>query len=79
MKKIVFSIFILMAAAFLTACSSGSSAEKKVIEVALWDENVKGAVDASIEAFNEIHPDVEVKVTEVEGSRVVVREIPKNT
>lgn len=63
MKKIVFSIFILMVAAFLTACSSGSSAEKKVIEVALWDENVKGAVDASIEAFNEIHPDVEVKVT----------------
>lgn len=63
MKKLVSGIFIIMLAVFLAACSSGSGSDKQTLEVALWDENVSDAVDASIEAFKEDHPDVEVKVT----------------
>src|SRR4051812_31891469 len=64
MKKLVLGVFIVMLAVFLAACSNSSSGSKKqVLEVALWDENVKSTVNASIEAFNEKHPDVEVKVT----------------
>ncbi|AXI10457.1 extracellular solute-binding protein [Oceanobacillus sp. 143] len=64
MKKLVLGVFIVMLAVFLAACSSSSSgSNKQVLEVALWDENVKDTVNASIEAFNEKHPDVEVKVT----------------
>ncbi|RDW21430.1 sugar ABC transporter substrate-binding protein [Oceanobacillus arenosus] len=64
MKKLVSGVFIIMLAIFLAACSSSSSgSNKQVLEVALWDENVKSTVNASIEAFKEKHPDVEVKVT----------------
>lgn len=63
MKKLVLGIFIVILAVFLAACSGSSGSKKQVLEVALWDENVSDAVEASIEAFNEKHPDVEVKVT----------------
>lgn len=43
--------------------SSGDSGEKITLDVALWDENVKGTLDESIKIFNETYPNVEVKVT----------------
>lgn len=50
----------------LSACGGGSSegsGGKKVINVALWDENVKETLNESIKIYNQKHPDVEVKVT----------------
>ncbi|AVQ98184.1 ABC transporter substrate-binding protein [Oceanobacillus sp. M65] len=64
MKKLISSFFIIVLVVFLSACSSSSSgSDKEVLEVALWDENVSDAVDASIKSFNEEHPDVKVNVT----------------
>ncbi len=40
-----------------------SENKKQVLEVALWSESVKDALTASINKFNEEHPNVEVKVT----------------
>ncbi|KAF9121513.1 hypothetical protein BGX30_002551 [Mortierella sp. GBA39] len=49
----------------MTGCggSSGEAGGKKVINVALWDENVKDTVNKSIELYKKNHPDVDVKVT----------------
>jgi multiple sugar transport system substrate-binding protein len=63
MKKLIcFNVLVLMLV-LLAACSSGTGGNKQTIEVALWDENTKEAVNASIKAFNEKHPDVKVNVT----------------
>ncbi|WP_078378786.1 ABC transporter substrate-binding protein [Sutcliffiella halmapala] len=63
MKKFIsFNVIVLMLV-FLAACSSSSGGSKQTLEVALWDENTKEAVNASIAAFNEKHPDVKVNVT----------------
>lgn len=64
MKKLVrFGLFLVISV-MLVACSGKSSGDgKKTLEVALWDENVSDAVDASIESFKKEHPDVNVKVT----------------
>lgn len=43
--------------------SSGDAGGKKVINVALWDENVKDTLTKTIQVYNKSHPDVEVKVT----------------
>jgi multiple sugar transport system substrate-binding protein len=63
MKKLIcFNVLVLMLV-LLAACSSSTGGNKQTIEVALWDENTKEAVNASIKAFNEKHPDVKVNVT----------------
>lgn len=69
---------ILALTLVLAGCSSGNnngggnngggetandSGEKITLDVALWDENVKGTLDESIKIFNETYPNVEVKVT----------------
>lgn len=50
----------------LSACGGGTSEisdGKKVINVALWDENVKDTLNETIKLYNQKHPNVEVKVT----------------
>lgn len=64
MKKLLSLCIFVLISIMLVACSGKSSGDgKKTIEVALWDENVSDAVDASIESFKKEHPDVNVKVT----------------
>lgn len=43
--------------------SSGEAGGKKVLNVALWDENVMDTLTKTIQIYNKSHPDVEVKVT----------------
>lgn len=64
MKKIILTVMFLFTS-LLAACGGGSSDNggKKVINVALWDENVKETLNESIKLYNQKHPDVEVKVT----------------
>ncbi|OZB91103.1 sugar ABC transporter substrate-binding protein [Paenibacillus sp. XY044] len=64
-KMSIILVFLFLFTAVLTGCggSSGEAGGKKVINVALWDENVKDTVNKSIELFKKSHPDVEVKVT----------------
>lgn len=56
---------IFLFAAVLAGCggSTGESSGKKVLNVALWDENVKEPLTKTIQLYNQNHPDVEVKVT----------------
>ncbi|WP_127594278.1 ABC transporter substrate-binding protein [Paenibacillus lautus] len=65
MSVLISVLFVLTA--LLSACgggnASGGNNGKKVINVALWDENVRDTLDKSIKIFNEKHPNVEVKVT----------------
>lgn len=65
MGKRVCTIFLMITlVGILTGCGNDTEGgSKKTLEVALWDENISGAVDASIEEFNKEHPDVEVNVT----------------
>ena len=68
MKKrlsVLITVMFLLTS-LLSACGGGStegSGGKKVINVALWDENVKETLNESIKIYNQKHPDVEVKVT----------------
>lgn len=62
MKKVFISSILFILVIFLAACG-GNSKEKETLEVALWSDGVEDALNASIESFNEKHPDVEVKVT----------------
>ncbi|MBB3131778.1 multiple sugar transport system substrate-binding protein [Paenibacillus rhizosphaerae] len=64
-KMSIILVFLFLFTAVLTGCggSSGEAGGKKVINVALWDENVKDTVNKSIELYKKNHPDVEVKVT----------------
>ncbi|WP_340373612.1 sugar ABC transporter substrate-binding protein [Peribacillus sp. FSL E2-0218] len=63
MKIKLSCIVVIVLAVFMVGCSNAADSDKKVIKVALWDENVSDQVKASIKAFNEEHPEVEVKVT----------------
>ncbi|WP_409293986.1 ABC transporter substrate-binding protein [Peribacillus sp. SCS-26] len=66
MKKRLLVYLLLMVMVFaMSACSSSKSSAggKKTLEVALWDENTKDAVNKSIEAFKKEHPDIKVNVT----------------
>ncbi|MEM5591316.1 hypothetical protein AAHH67_05390 [Niallia circulans] len=52
MKKLLSLCIFVLISIMLVACGGKSSGDgKKTIEVALWDENVSAAVDASIESF----------------------------
>lgn len=64
-KMSIILVFLFLFTAVMTGCggSSGEAGGKKVINVALWDENVKDTVNKSIELYKKNHPDVEVKVT----------------
>ncbi|MBJ9992213.1 MULTISPECIES: ABC transporter substrate-binding protein [Paenibacillus] len=64
-KMSIILVFLFLFTAVMTGCggSSGEAGGKKVINVALWDENVKDTVNKSIELYKKKHPDVEVKVT----------------
>lgn len=64
-KMSIILVFLFLFTAVLAGCggSSGEAGGKKVINVALWDENVKDTVNKSIELYKKNHPDVEVKVT----------------
>lgn len=63
MKNLAKTVLFILFVSFLVACSSETGGNSETLEVALWDENASDAVDASIEAFKEEHPDVEVNVT----------------
>ena len=59
----------LVAALALTSCSAPAASEKSVTEdsqasisYAIWDENQVPALEANIAAFNEIYPNIEVKI-----------------
>ncbi|TJY44031.1 sugar ABC transporter substrate-binding protein [Cohnella pontilimi] len=60
---------ILTVCLLITGCSgksggdSGGSGGKKTLNIALWDENVKGFLDETIAIYKKDHPDVNVKVT----------------
>lgn len=64
-KMSIILVFLFLFTAVMTGCggSSGEAGGKKVINVALWDENVKDTVNKSIELYKKNHPDVDVKVT----------------
>jgi multiple sugar transport system substrate-binding protein len=47
----------------LSACRNETASANQTIEIALWDENAKSAVDKAIANFNKKHPNVQVKVT----------------
>lgn len=63
--KSLLSLLLIMMVVVMSACSSSQSSgkEKKTLEVALWDENAKNAVNKSIEAFKKNNPDIKVNVT----------------
>lgn len=65
MSVLISVLFVF--SALLSACGGGNASGgdngKKVINVALWDENVRDTLDKSIKIFNEKHPNVQVKVT----------------
>lgn len=57
---------MLLLTMLMTACGGGSTEGgkgKKVINVALWDENVRDTLNETIKIYNQKHPNVEVKVT----------------
>lgn len=57
---------MMLISVMLSACGGGSAdggSGKKVINVALWDENVKDTLNETIKIYNRKFPDVEVKVT----------------
>ncbi|GAB2567258.1 ABC transporter substrate-binding protein [Gracilibacillus alcaliphilus] len=62
-KTLHIVLLIVISAVILAGCGTNTGSDDNTLEVALWDEKISGAVDASIEEFNKEHPDVEVKVT----------------
>ncbi|MDJ0347957.1 sugar ABC transporter substrate-binding protein [Cryobacterium sp. PH29-G1] len=59
----------LVAALALTSCSASAASEEPITEsseasisYAVWDENQVPALEANIAAFNEIYPNIEVKI-----------------
>ncbi|MFC0472540.1 ABC transporter substrate-binding protein [Halalkalibacter kiskunsagensis] len=63
MKKFITGSLLLLVVTFLAACSTSTGGQRESLDIALWDERADDAVQASIEAFKQEHPDVEVNVT----------------
>lgn len=68
------SAIVIVLSLLITACGgsnssggnatgSGSSGDKKTLNVALWDENAKDFLDKTIAIYKKDHPNVDVKVT----------------
>ncbi|WP_066189695.1 MULTISPECIES: ABC transporter substrate-binding protein [Gracilibacillus] len=62
-KSVHVMLWMMVLGVLLVGCGSNAGSDANTLEVALWDEKISGAVEASIEEFNQEHPDVEVKVT----------------
>lgn len=63
MRKTLWFSLVILLVMVLSACGSNEKSKKTTLEVALWSDSVKDALDSSIADFNEEYPDVEVKVT----------------
>ncbi|MFP7285893.1 ABC transporter substrate-binding protein [Shouchella clausii] len=63
MKKAI-ALVMLVAALSVAGCQSErASPRQQTLDIALWDEKAKPAVDEAIAAFENKHPDVRVNVT----------------
>lgn len=63
MKKAI-ALVMLVAVLSVAGCQSErASPRQQTLDIALWDEKAKPAVDEAIAAFENKHPDVRVNVT----------------
>jgi len=61
MKRIMMILSVLILAISLAACSNNDN-EKVEISYGYWDDKQTAFIEETIEAFNEEHPDIEVKL-----------------